>query len=70
MTSDFVLRNIDLEIPFGSKIALIGANGSGKSSLIHLICRFYDPQHGRCVAGRSQSAGTGAGRTCVRGSAW
>ena len=43
---DFVLRDIDLEIPFGSKVALIGANGSGKSSLIHLICRFYDPQHG------------------------
>ncbi|MHB8974146.1 MAG: ABC transporter ATP-binding protein [Pirellulaceae bacterium] len=43
---DFVLRDIDLEIPFGSKVALIGANGSGKSSLIHLICRFYDPQRG------------------------
>lgn len=47
--SDFVLRNIDLEIPFGSKIALIGANGSGKSSLVHLICRFYDPQQGQVL---------------------
>jgi len=44
--SDFVLRNINLEIPFGTRVALIGANGSGKSSLIHLICRFYDPQQG------------------------
>jgi len=43
---DCVLRDINLEIPFGSKVALIGANGSGKSSLIHLICRFYDPQQG------------------------
>ena len=43
---DYVLRDINLEIPFGSKVALIGANGSGKSSLIHLICRFYDPQQG------------------------
>ncbi len=43
---DFVLRDVDLEIPFGSRIALVGANGSGKSSLIHLICRFYDPQQG------------------------
>jgi ATP-binding cassette subfamily B protein/subfamily B ATP-binding cassette protein MsbA len=42
----YVLRNIDLRIPFGSKVALVGANGSGKSSLIHLVCRFYDPQHG------------------------
>lgn len=43
---DSVLRGINLEIPFGAKVALIGANGSGKTSLIHLICRFYDPQQG------------------------
>jgi ATP-binding cassette subfamily B protein/subfamily B ATP-binding cassette protein MsbA len=43
---EYVLRDIDLRIPFGAKVALVGANGSGKSSLIHLICRFYDPQHG------------------------
>jgi ATP-binding cassette, subfamily B, bacterial MsbA len=47
--SDLVLRDIDLEIPFGSKIALIGANGSGKSSLVHLVCRFYDPQQGQVL---------------------
>ncbi len=44
--NDYVLRNVNLKIPHGDKIALIGANGSGKSSLINLICRFYDPQHG------------------------
>jgi ATP-binding cassette, subfamily B, bacterial MsbA len=44
--NDCVLRDINLEIPFGSRVALIGANGSGKTSLIHLICRFYDPQQG------------------------
>jgi ATP-binding cassette subfamily B protein/subfamily B ATP-binding cassette protein MsbA len=44
--NDSVLRGINLEIPFGSKVALIGPNGSGKTSLIHLICRFYDPQQG------------------------
>ncbi len=43
---DYVLRDINLRINYGDKIALIGANGSGKSSLVHLICRFYDPQHG------------------------
>ncbi len=43
---DFVLQDVNLEIRHGEKIALIGANGSGKSSLVHLICRFYDPQHG------------------------
>ncbi len=41
-----MLRDISLRIPFGAKVALVGANGSGKSSLIHLVCRFYDPQHG------------------------
>ncbi|MCU0962197.1 MAG: ABC transporter ATP-binding protein/permease [Pirellulaceae bacterium] len=43
---DSVLSGINLDIPFGSKVALIGVNGSGKTSLIHLICRFYDPQQG------------------------
>ena len=43
---NYVLRDINLKIEHGEKIALIGANGSGKSSLVHLICRFYDPQHG------------------------
>jgi len=46
---DYVLRDVDLVVPFGSRIALIGANGSGKSSLVHLLCRFYDPSQGRIL---------------------
>ena len=42
-----VLNGIDLEIPAGKIIALVGANGSGKTSLIKLLCRLYDPTHGR-----------------------
>ncbi len=42
-----VLHSIDLEIPAGSVIALVGPSGSGKSTLVSLIPRFYDPQHGR-----------------------
>lgn len=41
-----LLQGVDLEIPFGSTIAIVGHNGSGKSTLIHLLCRFYDPQAG------------------------
>jgi ATP-binding cassette, subfamily B, bacterial MsbA len=41
-----VLRDISLDIPFGKCVAIVGANGCGKSTLIQLICRFYDPQHG------------------------
>lgn len=45
--SNQILSNVSLEIPHGSTVAVVGANGSGKSSLINLICRFYDPQGGR-----------------------
>jgi len=41
-----VLRNLDLEIPFGQTVALVGANGSGKSTIASLLARFYDPQEG------------------------
>jgi len=41
-----VLRNIDLNIPAGVTVAIVGETGGGKSSLISLIPRFYDPQSG------------------------
>ena len=41
-----ILRNIDLEIPKGSMVALVGESGGGTSSLITLIQRRYDPSEG------------------------
>ncbi len=44
---DWVLRDISFTIKKGEKIALVGATGGGKSSIINLMLRFYDPQSGR-----------------------
>ncbi|MEQ4301018.1 ABC transporter ATP-binding protein [Plantactinospora sp. B6F1] len=42
----WVLRGINLWIPHGKALALIGLNGTGKSTLVKLLCRFYDPTRG------------------------
>lgn len=42
----WVLRGVNLFIPFGRSLALVGLNGAGKSTLIKLLCRFYDPVRG------------------------
>lgn len=45
---EYVLKNINLTIPQGSTVAVMGATGSGKSSLINLIGRYYDVTSG-CI---------------------
>jgi ATP-binding cassette subfamily C protein CydC len=46
-----VLRNADLSLPEGGRLALVGASGAGKSSLIKLLMRFYAPQSGEIRLG-------------------
>jgi len=41
------LHQIDLEIPAGQRVAVVGASGAGKSTLIKLLLRFFDPTRGR-----------------------
>ena len=43
----FVLKNFNLEIGAGKIVAIVGENGVGKSTLLKLLCRFYDPEVGR-----------------------
>ena len=46
---DWALRGIDLHVPPGQTLALVGATGAGKSTLAKLVARFYDPQRGRVL---------------------
>lgn len=46
---EYVLKDISFEIRKGQKVALVGATGSGKTSIINLLCRFYDPQRGQIL---------------------
>jgi ATP-binding cassette subfamily B protein len=46
-TGKEVLHGVSFEIPPGHTVALVGATGSGKSTLINLLLRFYDPSAGR-----------------------
>jgi ATP-binding cassette, subfamily B, multidrug efflux pump len=43
----WILKNISLEAKPGETVAIVGATGSGKSTIISLIARFYEPQQGR-----------------------
>ncbi|MCC8378282.1 ABC transporter ATP-binding protein [Xenorhabdus sp. PB30.3] len=48
---DNALNNISLSIPAGSSLALVGASGSGKSTVASLIARLWDPQQGKITVG-------------------
>ncbi|WP_343950647.1 ABC transporter ATP-binding protein, partial [Nonomuraea longicatena] len=45
----WVLRGVSLFLPYGRAVALVGANGEGKSTVVKLLCRFYDPTLGRIL---------------------
>ncbi len=52
-----LLENLDLTLPGGGLVALVGPSGSGKSSLFALLTRFYVPEEGRLLIGGQDIAG-------------
>jgi ATP-binding cassette subfamily B multidrug efflux pump len=46
---DYVLREVSFTVPRGQTVAIVGATGAGKTSLINLLCRFYDYNKGKIL---------------------
>jgi subfamily B ATP-binding cassette protein MsbA len=43
---DYILKDISLRVPAGTMVAVVGSSGAGKTTLVDLLPRFYDPQNG------------------------
>ncbi len=44
-----VLRDFNLHVPAGTSVALVGETGAGKSTIVNIVCRFYEPTGGRVL---------------------
>lgn len=61
-----LIQDLDLDVPRGTMVAIVGRTGCGKTTLINLLMRFYDPQKGGIEY--DGIADTELSRSCVRGS--
>lgn len=48
-SENWALRNVSLKFKVGKRLAIVGENGSGKTTFIKLLCRLYDPQEGEIL---------------------
>lgn len=48
-TDNYVLKNVSAKFKIGEKLAIVGMNGSGKTTFIKLLCRLYDPTEGEIL---------------------
>ena len=44
-----ILEHFDLKVPQGTNVAIVGETGAGKSTLVNLVCRFYEPTEGQVL---------------------
>ena len=44
-----VLEHFDLKVPQGTNVAIVGETGAGKSTLVNLVCRFFEPTSGQVL---------------------
>ncbi len=47
--TDYVLEHFSLDVPAGTTVAIVGETGAGKSTLVNLACRFFEPTDGRIL---------------------
>jgi len=48
-SEEWVLRHVNMKFKIGDKLAIVGENGSGKTTFIKLLCRLYDPTEGKIL---------------------
>lgn len=48
-SNEYALEKVDIEIPFGQRLAIIGKNGAGKTTFIKLLLRLYEPTEGKIL---------------------
>ena len=65
---EWAMCGVDLTIPAGQTVALVGETGAGKSTLAKLVARFYDPQKGRRCWSTGAICATSTPRPCAAGS--
>ena len=46
---DFVLENLNLKVPPGATVAIVGETGAGKTTMVNLACRFFEPTRGQVL---------------------
>lgn len=46
---EYVLNHFNLKVPHGTNVAIVGETGAGKSTLVNLVCRFFEPTSGRLL---------------------